>query len=216
MTAAILLAAGLSRRFGAANKLLAVIDGETVVARAARVLLAAEPALHPVVVVIGHEGERIRQALTVLQAGARLMFVSNPACEEGLSSSLRCGLEALPEGAEGALIALGDMPWLLPRHVERLLAAFEASGREGICVPMVGGRRGNPSLWAARFFAPMAAQTGDVGARGLFAEYGEHVREVHFAPDDNAVLLDVDSPERLEMLSRQHAATTRDGGNGTP
>lgn len=192
--AAILLAAGASRRFGAENKLLAEISGTPMIVRVAHAVAAAHPPLTPLIVVTGMDAPRIRAHLESI-AEARMRFVHNPEYEQGLSSSLRAGLSALPKECVAALICLGDMPWLEPRHIEALTAAFAPQRNASICVPMVNGRRGNPILWAARFFPRMAALRGDIGARVLLAEYADAVREVPF--QDDAPLRDIDAPEQM-------------------
>ena len=146
------------------------------------------------VVVTGHEAERVEEAL----AGAGARLVHNPEYRQGLSGSIRAGLAALPESAEAAVICLGDMPLVTSAHVDKLVAAFDpAEGRE-ICVPVFEGKRGNPVLFARRFFDEIAGVRGDVGARHLIGEYEEYVCEV--AMGDRAVLVDVDSPQALREI----------------
>jgi molybdenum cofactor cytidylyltransferase len=194
----VVLAAGLSRRMNGANKLLAPLGGRPLVARALDALLAS-PA-RPVVVVTGHEAERVRAAL----AGRAVRFAHNPAFEAGLSASLRAGLAALGEGVDAALVCLGDMPAVRPEHVAALIAAFEASGRRAICAPRFEGRRGHPVLWPARCFPELAALRGDVGARGLLDARAD---EVCYVPvEDAGVVLDVDTPEALAALEREGTA----------
>ena len=189
---AVVLAAGRSTRMGAVNKLLVPLDGRPMVRTVADALESSSVA--PVVVVTGHESDRVGEAL----AGTRVRLVHNPEYRQGLSGSLRIGLTALPESAEGAVICLGDMPLVTSQHVEKLVAAFDpAEGRE-ICVPVFEGKRGNPVLFARRFFEEMKAVRGDVGARHLIGEYEEYVCEV--AMDDRAVLVDVDSPQALREI----------------
>ena len=186
--AAVVLAAGLSRRMGG-NKLLAEIEGVPLVARCVRAVLASRA--RPVVVVTGHESERVRAAL----AGDGLRFAQNPEPEAGLSASLRVGLAALGPGVAGAVVCLADMPWVTSAHVDALLAAFEADARHPICVPTWQGRRGNPVLWPARHFAEIAALSGDRGARALLAA---HAAEVCYVPvGDAGVTRDVDTPDAL-------------------
>jgi len=192
MIAALILAAGLSRRMGKANKLLAEIDGAPMVARAADAVLASKAA--PVIVVTGHEAERVRAAL----AGRKLGFVHNPDYAEGLASSLRRGLAALPDDVDGVLVALADMPRIKPQHLDRLIAAFNPLEGRAICVPTAHGKRGNPVLFARRFFAEMAHLKGDTGARQLIGQHHDVVAEVEV--DDEGVLIDVDSPDKLVKL----------------
>ena len=189
---ALVLAAGRSTRMGPVNKLLAPIDGRAMVRAVVEQLEGSS--VRPIVVVTGHEAERVAEAL----AGTGIRLVHNPEYREGLSGSLRAGLRALPESAEAAIVCLGDMPLVASRHVDKLVAAFDpAEGRE-VCVPVHEGKRGNPVLFARRFFEEMAAVRGDVGARHLIGEYEEYVCEV--AMDDRAVLVDVDSPQALAAL----------------
>ena len=189
---ALVLAAGRSTRMGPVNKLLTRFDGRAMV-RAVVDELEGSSA-RPVVVVTGHEAGRVEEAL----AGADVRLVHNPEYRQGLSGSIRAGLAALPEAAQAAVICLGDMPLVTSAHVDKLVAAFDpAEGRE-ICVPVFEGKRGNPVLFARRFFEEMSSVRGDVGARHLIGEYEEYVCEV--AMEDRAVLVDVDSPQALREI----------------
>ena len=191
--AALVLAAGRSRRMGAVNKLLAEIDGKPMVAHVVAAATASKAAT--VVVVTGHEAERIRAIL----ADADVPFVENPDYAEGLSTSLRAGLAALPDDIDGAVVCLGDMPRVTGALIDALIDAFEPAKGAAICVPTHRGKRGNPVLWARRFFAEMSTVTGDTGARHLIGEHADAVREVPC--DDDAVLVDVDTPEALDAIS---------------
>lgn len=189
---ALVLAAGRSTRMGPVNKLLAPFGGRVMVRAVVDEL--AGSSVRPVVVVTGHEAGRVEEAL----AGAGAHLVHNPEYRQGLSGSIRVGLAALPESAEAAVICLGDMPLVTSAHVDRLVAAFDpAEGRE-ICVPVFEGKRGNPVLFARRFFDEIAGVRGDVGARHLIGEYEEYVCEV--AMGDRGVLVDVDSPQALREI----------------
>ena len=193
---ALVLAAGRSTRMGTVNKLLAPVGGRAMVRAVVEQLQAS--CVRTIVVVTGHEAERVGDAL----AGTRVRLVHNPAFPEGLSGSLRVGLAALEESVVAALVCLGDMPLVAPKHVDKLVAAFDpVEGRE-ICVPVFRGKRGNPVLFARRFFAEMASVRGDVGARHLIGEYEEFVWEV--AMEDRAVLVDVDSPQALRDIGERH------------
>jgi molybdenum cofactor cytidylyltransferase len=162
------------------------------VARVVDALLAT-PA-RPIVVVTGHDASHVRQAL-----GARsIQLVHNPDFADGLSTSLRAGLKALGPAVEGALVCLGDMPWVSPAALERLLAEFNPAEGRAICVPCYGGKRGNPVLWSSRYFPEMERLVGDVGARELLDLHAEAVALV--ALDEPGVTLDVDTREMLEAL----------------
>ena len=145
----------------------------------------------PVIVVTGHAAAEVRTALK----GPAIEFANNPDFAKGLSTSLKVGLNAVPEDCDGAIVLLGDMPDVDTALIDRLIAAFDPGEGRAICVATRHGRRGNPVLWARRFFPEMLAIEGDVGARNLIGTYGELVCEVD-APDD-APLTDIDTPEAL-------------------
>ena len=187
--AAILLAAGQSRRMGTENKLLAEIDGRPLVVHAVRSLLAAN--CHPVIVVVGHQADEVRASL----AGLEIDFIENPEFATGLSSSLAAGIEAVPAHTGGALVALGDMPRLTTVHIEALVDAFADHGEEAICVPVWQGRRGNPVIWGRAYFDEICALEGDVGARHLIGIHTANVHEV--AMQDDAIFDDIDTPADL-------------------
>lgn len=191
--AAVVLAAGRSRRMGTLNKLLIGVDGKPMVRHAVDAALAA--GLAPVVVVTGHEREKVTAAL----AGLPVSLVDNPDYVEGLSTSLKAGLGILPPEAEGALICLADMPRVSAAELKRLAGAFDPREGRAIVVPTRHGKRGNPVLWARQFFAEMRAVAGDVGARHLIGAYPELVAEIEMEGD--GVLTDIDTPQALAKLA---------------
>ena len=189
---ALLLAAGQSRRMGGPNKLLAEVDGTPMVAYVARRLLASRA--RPIIAVLGNQADAVDAALGKLPVER----ARNPEFAGGLSTSLKRGLAALPPDLEGALICLGDMPLISGRHIDRLIAAFNPLEGRAIIVPTRRGKRGNPVLWSKRFFPEMAELAGDVGAKHLIGEHAELVAEVEM--NDDAILVDIDTPEALEAL----------------
>ncbi|MDP6389315.1 MAG: molybdopterin-binding/glycosyltransferase family 2 protein [Alphaproteobacteria bacterium] len=188
--AALILAAGQSRRMGRINKLLEDIDGAPMVARAVDAVISSRTA--PVFVVVGHEADRVRGAL----AGRDVVFVDNPAYAEGLSTSLKHGVAALPEDADGVLVCLGDMPRIAAAEIDALIDAFDPIVGRSICVPTFDGKRGNPVLLGHRFFAEIQEISGDVGARQLIGAYPDLIVEV--AMDGDGVLVDIDTPQALK------------------
>jgi molybdenum cofactor cytidylyltransferase len=186
---AVVLAAGLSSRMGS-HKLLAEVEGRPLVRRAVEAALAS--AADPVVVVTGNRGDAVRAALAELKVD----FIDSPDFAKGLSESLKRGINALPEDCDGALVLLADMPDVSAALIDKLIAAFDPQEERAICVPARHGRRGNPVLWARRFFPEIAALEGDVGAKALLTAYDELVCEVEAA--DDGPLIDIDTVEALE------------------
>jgi molybdenum cofactor cytidylyltransferase len=193
--AAVVLAAGQSTRMGAVNKMLAEIGGKPLVRIAAEQALASRA--KPVIVVTGHERERVEAALV----GLPVHFTHNPGYADGLGTSLKAGIAAVPEDADGAIVCLGDMPQVDSALIDKLLAAFDPERGGLVVVPSINGRRGNPVVWARRFFKDLMSISGDIGARHLIGSYPEAVVEVPVAGD--AALTDVDTPESLSAVKAE-------------
>jgi molybdenum cofactor cytidylyltransferase len=191
--AALLLAAGQSRRMGTLNKLLIGIDGKPMVRHVAEAVAASQASA--MIVVTGHERERVEAAL----AGLTASFVHNPDYAQGLSTSVKRGLAALPAEVDGAVVCLGDMPMVTAAAIDRLIGAFNAVEGRAICVPTRRGKRGNPILLSRQFFPELAAVSGDIGARELIALHPELVAEVEMESD--GVLTDIDTPQALAKLA---------------
>ena len=187
--AAVVLAAGRSTRMGGPNKLLAEIRGRPLV----RLVVDEAVASHakPVIVVVGHERGEVEKAL----AGLPVQFVHNPDFAQGLGTSLKAGIAAVPAEADGAIVCLADMPQVDASLLNRLIAAFDPDRGALIVMPTAEGRRGNPVLWSRRFFPDLMAIEGDVGARHFIGRYSEAAVEVPL--EGKAALVDVDTPEAL-------------------
>jgi len=189
--AALVLAAGRSRRMAPLNKLLVNDDkGIAMVARVVDQALASQA--RPVIVVTGHERDRVEEVL----AGRGVIFAHAEDFAQGLSASLKSGLAALPAQSDGVMICLGDMPLVSGPMMDRLLAAFDPEEGRAIVQPTFRGKQGNPMLWAREFVPAMMGVTGDVGARHIAALHADRLVEVEM-PDD-AVLRDFDTTESLK------------------
>ena len=127
-----------------------------------------------------------------------IAFTHNPDFADGLSTSLAAGTQALQDDIDGVIVLLGDMPLISPQLISKLVAAFNPAENRAICVPVHKGKRGNPILWAARFFSDMTKIQGDTGARHLIGENAEWLTEVK--ADDASIFRDIDTPEALEKL----------------
>jgi molybdenum cofactor cytidylyltransferase len=200
MIAAVILAAGRSRRMGT-QKLLLPYGGSTVIGHVAREVLRGP--VDRVVVVAGQDAGAIAQAL----AERPLEMVHNPDPEGDMLSSVRCGLRALPTDTEGVLVVLGDQPAITADLVARLVTAFR-TGDRGIVVPVHDGRRGHPLVFSARYAEELLSSHGDTGLRGLLQAHPEDVLEL--VVDDASVLSDMDVPadyrRELERLRGRGSA----------
>jgi molybdenum cofactor cytidylyltransferase len=188
--AAVILAAGRSTRMGGPNKLLAEIGGKPLVRIVAEQVLASR-ASH-VTVVTGHQAAEVEKALR----GLKVDFVYNPDFVDGLASSVKAGIAAVPAKADGAIVCLGDMPLIDAHLIDRLIAAFAPDRGGLITLPVSDGRRGNPVLWSRRFFKELMTLDGDIGARHLIAKHSEAVAEVPV--EGHGAFLDIDTPQALE------------------
>jgi molybdenum cofactor cytidylyltransferase len=193
--AALVLAAGRSSRMGGPNKLLAEIGGRPLARIVVEAALASRA--RPVIVVTGHQRERVEAAL----AGLPIEFVHNADFADGLGTSLRAGIAALPAQADGVIVCLGDMPQVDAAMIDRLIGALDPDKGALIAVPTIDRQRGNPVVWSRRFFSDLMGVEGDVGARHLIGRYSEAVIEVPLS--GTAALTDIDTPEALQAVKAE-------------
>ena len=194
--AAIVLAAGRSRRMAPHNKLL-VADrtGKPMIARVVDNVLSSKT--RPILVVTGHQSEQVQHAL----GGRPVRYVHADDYAEGLSASLKSGIAAVPEECAAALVCLGDMPLVTGRMIDRLLGTYDPDEGRLIVLPTFRGKQGNPMLWDRQFFSEILQITGDSGARFLLGKHLEVVTEVEMA--DDAVLRDFDTTDSLNSLPQR-------------
>ncbi|MGL4488507.1 MAG: NTP transferase domain-containing protein [Rhizobiaceae bacterium] len=188
MLAGLLLAAGKSSRTGAYHKLRAEFDGIPLLRRSADVLakaLGSSP-----LVVLGHDAERMS---ALLSAHAKPVF--NPDYAEGLSTSLRAGVAALPQECDGVLVHLADMPSVTASHIALMADAFVKSGGNAIIRATSNGKRGNPVVLPRSVFTQVSRLTGDMGARAIIESFSGQIIDVELG---DAASLDVDTPEALK------------------
>jgi molybdenum cofactor cytidylyltransferase len=157
LVAAIVLAAGGSRRFGS-QKLIAPLAGKPLVRWAVEHALASRVA--KVIVVLGYEASSVRAVLD----GLPVRFTTNERWAEGMSGSIRAGITALSHDTSSALVLLGDQPGITPCIIDRLIAAHTASALP-IVAPSYHGVRGNPVVFSVAIFPELLTIRGDQGAR---------------------------------------------------
>ncbi|HEX5326903.1 MAG TPA: molybdopterin-binding/glycosyltransferase family 2 protein [Acetobacteraceae bacterium] len=194
--AAVVLAAGRSRRMAPHNKLLlADKAGKPMIARVVDNVLSSKA--RPILVVTGHQAHEVEHSL----GGRPVRYVHAADYAEGLSASLKTGIAAVPPEAAAAIVCLGDMPLVTGRMIDRLLEMYDADEGRLIVLPTFRGKQGNPMLWDRRFFPEILQVTGDSGARFLLGRHADEVAEVEMA--DDAVLRDFDTAESLAGLPQR-------------
>jgi len=185
--AGIVLAAGASRRMGR-NKMLLELEGEALVRRAARRALAA--GLSPVVVVLGHEADRVRAAL----ADLGLLIALNPDFAGPTSGSLHAALDLLGEDVGAAVVLLGDMVHVSEAALAELMRRARSSH-----APLVVSRYGDvtapPLLFRRALFGELLAWTGEGCGKAVVQA---HKREALYVDRPAGVLVDVDTPEDFQ------------------
>lgn len=196
--AAILLAAGLSRRMGTCKQLLP-LGGKTVIEHCLEALVRG--GISEVAVVVGPEGEKVAEA-----AGAYPVMVVRTTDPEGdMAASVRTGRDALSPAFSGVLICLCDHPLVAPETVE-LLAALHNEGKDRIIIPHHCGRKGHPTLFPRCLLDELVMP---LTLRDLLQGNRERLCLVEVA--DQGVCLDMDTPEEYQRVAGiQQAAATLD------
>ena len=185
---ALVLAAGRGRRFGA-TKQLVEIDGQTLVARAAR--LARRVCGDRSVLVAGHDWQAVADAA---EDACRFLVV-NEIHERGLGTSIAAGVSAVRHAADAILLLLADQPLVTGEHLEALCACWSDNPRE-IVASNYAGTRGPPVILPRDTFDDLVRLDGDRGANRLFEDRRFVVETVPFEP----AAVDVDTPADLESL----------------
>ena len=185
--AGVVLAAGSSSRMGGPNKLLLPVDGEPLVRRTTRTVLAA--GVQETVVVTGHQGREVRRAVADLPVTVQ----PNLRHEEGQMHSVAAGVAALARATDAILVCPGDLPLLTPGDLRVLMAAFVAHSEHSIVIPRHEGARGNPIVFAAAYAPEVAAGRRLIGCRKLAQQYPEETW--YFDADHERYTTDVDTPE---------------------
>jgi len=189
--AAVVLAAGSGSRFGGAKQ-LAELDGMPLLEHALRAVEAVA-AIERIVVVLGARAEEVRAGV---DAGSAEVVVCDD-WEEGQAASLRCGIDAI-DGADAALLTLGDMPRITPQVIARFAELAVEHGSETRARAVYDGVPGHPVVLGSAYFAALSGLSGDVGARELLKKIGTYPIECgHLCS-----AADVDTPEALENLRR--------------
>ncbi|HZY42255.1 MAG TPA: nucleotidyltransferase family protein [Anaerolineae bacterium] len=192
MIAAILLAAGQSRRMGQ-NKLFLPYAASTMIETIVAEIAACE-AIDDIVVVTGYEADRVAAQLVAY----RVRCVFNPQYAQAeMLVSIQTGLRALTEGTSAALIVLGDQPRLRRDIVQRVI---DAAGSDTLIIPSFQMKRGHPILIPRSIWPSVLSLPPEATLRDVIRANADHIRYVTF--DDDSVLRDIDTPEDYQNINR--------------
>ena len=196
MISAVILAAGESRRMGKQNKLLLPIGGEALLVKLVTSVCASD--VGQVLVVIGHEAEKIRRELNNFP----LSFVYNPNFIEGMTTSIKYGVKVVSHECDGLLICLGDMPFINTSEINKLIHAYVKNriiGEGLIVVPVFKRQRGNPVLFSIEFRNDILEHKKESGCKEVIMKNSDSVIEIEM--DTENMLLDVDTMEDYQSIS---------------
>lgn len=189
--AIVVLAAGMSSRLGSPKQLL-VYQGKSLLQHS--VHIALETNMRPVVVVTGSNSD----SMTEQMKGLKVEIINNEGWQEGIASSLRCGLAAVQKirpGTDGIIFMVCDQPYVTKLLLDYLLQVQHKTG-----LPVVASRYadslGTPALFHQSFFAELMELKGDTGARKLIKQHEELVATVPF-PEG---IIDIDTKDDYEVL----------------
>src|SRR6266487_292387 len=185
-TAALILAAGSSSRMGAGrHKLLLPLGDRPVLARVIAATLASRA--RPIMLVLGHQAEQVRMQIAAYTDHPAILSIENPAYLQGMSTSLRAGLQALitnenkseapSHSLDGVLIVLGDQPLMTAHIMDTLITSKRTTGKR-ILIPFYNGERGNPVLFDASLFPELLEITGDGGARSVIERHRQEIANI--------------------------------------
>jgi molybdenum cofactor cytidylyltransferase len=204
--AALILAAGSSSRMGAGrHKLLLPLGDRPVLAHTIEATLASQA--RPIVVVLGHQIEQVRAQISAYLDHPDIFSIENTDYLQGMSTSLRAGIQALTErenqaeptahSLAGVLIVLGDQPLMTARILDTLIASKHTTGKR-ILIPFYNGERGNPVLFDVSLFPELLEITGDAGARSVIEHHRSEVARIELGA--SMASYDVDTWEAYQEV----------------
>ena len=205
-TAAIILAAGSSSRMGGGrHKLLLPLDDRPVLAHVIDASLQSQA--RPIIVVLGHQSDEVRLHIEQYTNQEQITLVENIHYQQGMSSSLRTGIQTLlandyrnkqnSHQIDSALIVLGDQPLITPKIIDALITTYRSTGK-AIVAPLYKGKRGSPVLFDKSLFTELIEVTGDEGGRTVLERHRDEVELVEIG--DSLANYDVDTWEAYEQV----------------
>jgi molybdenum cofactor cytidylyltransferase len=191
--AAVILAAGASRRYQDGNKLLAEFGNGPLIRIVAEHVL--QSAVENIVVVTGND----RKSIEIALEGLPLRFAHNETWQDGLGGSIALGISSVTTAADGAFIVLGDTPFVRGKLLDALGKAFDQTDGESIVFPVLpDGVQRNPVLWPREFFPQLVRLRGDKGAKSLLGRYASRCIAVSGFPE--AAFNDIDTRDDLHAI----------------
>jgi molybdenum cofactor cytidylyltransferase len=192
MISAIVLAAGKSSRMGAENKMLLPFKGSTMISL---VIAALDLSLVEEIIVVENHETNIAQQL---EYSAKVKFVINLAAEQGLTTSIQCGIKAASSSATAYLICLGDMPLLTNNDYNILINKTLENSDKVILIPKFNNKRGNPVLFSSHFKDEILRLGEKSGCKPVVVANDNFVNEVPFP--DNHCHVDIDNLEDYQQF----------------
>jgi CTP:molybdopterin cytidylyltransferase MocA len=191
--AAVIPAAGYSRRMGAFKPLLPFGSG-TVIEQV--ISTVRQAGIETIRVVVGWQADRLIPVLERLGVA----WVMNERFAEGMYTSIQAGVHNLPTGVAAFFLLPGDLPLVRSATLTRLIAEWDARPG-GILYPCHEGRRGHPPLIASAYIPEILADTPHGGLRGLLAHHAQDAHDIDVA--DSGVLMDLDTPDEYQESLRR-------------
>jgi molybdenum cofactor cytidylyltransferase len=199
----IVLAAGMSRRMGAENKMLLPFCGSTIFETTLSNIVKAD--MGKILVVMGFEAEKIKNLIenTPLSISPKIVLVENKDYEKGMTSSIKIGIRATEtQNTKAAfMICLSDMPLILPEEYQFIVKQFSAISKhdaQAIVVPFYKGEKGNPVLFSSFYKNDLLNLLDTEGGKSILQKYKNHVYKIEMPTD--SVLQDADTQADYERL----------------
>jgi molybdenum cofactor cytidylyltransferase len=193
-TAAIILAAGTSRRMGeAGNKLLLPLHNRPVLSHVLQAVHGSQA--RPIILVLGYQAREVQACLEPELREQPAEIVVNTDYAQGQSTSLKSGLRTLlrmqtDPSLTAAIFVLGDQPLVSSALIDQLIMLREHTGQR-IALPRYRGQRGNPVVFSLQLAPCLLQISGDEGGRSLIQQYAQATATLDV--DEEGANLDVDT-----------------------
>jgi molybdenum cofactor cytidylyltransferase len=201
MIVGIILSAGESKRMGTPKQLLPW--GKTIILQQV-IENASASRLGFILLVLG---SRVDEIMGKIKLSSKTRIVVNRNFKEGMSSSVKCGVQNAPEAADAYMLLLGDQPFIGPDTVNKLIDHYH-TGKHGIIIPVYNGKRGHPVIFDAKYKKELLT-IGDGGAKVIVDNHLLDILEVPM--DSPEILTDIDTPQDYQKVVGQ-ANNLRDKG----